>query len=172
MKAGGHTLTRSSLFVAAAFLLSACISPGDIINPLIGCEEVNPEALKRVNWTRVPEINVSIRHDEFSPMVIRMRQGWPYVFRLRNRDDTGHTFRADDFFRNVAIIEKSFGGDWVEENPCFGSVWVPPRQTVELKLVAVVDGRYEFEDNPVFYLGGMMDGPNGVIIIEERRPRI
>ncbi len=171
MKAGGHTLARSSLFLAAALLLSACASPGDIINPVLGCEEVNPEALKRVNWTRVPEINVRIRHDEFRPMVIRMRQGWPYVFRLRNRDHTGHTFRADDFFRRVAVIQKSVGGE-VEEAPCFGSVWVPPRQTVELRLVAVVDGHYEFEDNPVFFLGGFMDGPNGVIIIEERTPRI
>ena len=33
-------------------------------------------------------------------------------------------------------------------------------------------GRYEFEDNPVYIFGGFMDGPNGVIIIEERRPRI
>ena len=171
MKAGGHTLARSSLFVAAALLLSACASPGDIINPVLGCEEVNPEALKRVNWARVPEINVRIRHDEFSPMVIRMRQGWPYVFRLRNRDHTGHTFWADSFFRRVAVIQKSVGGE-VEEQPCFGSVWVPPRQTVELRLVAVVDGHYEFEDNPVFFLGGFTDGPNGVIIIEERTPRI
>ena len=110
MKAGGHTLARSSLFLALTVLLGACASPGDIINPVFGCEKVNPEALKRVNWTRVPEINVRIRHDEFSPMVIRMRQGWPYVFRLRNRDHTGHTFRADDFFRRVAVIQKSVGG--------------------------------------------------------------
>ena len=171
MKAGGHTLTRSSLFLALTLLLGACVSPGDIINPVLGCAEVNPEALKHVNWTRVPEINVRIRHDEFNPMVIRMRQGWPYVFRLRNRDHTGHTFRADDFFRRVAVIQKTVGGE-VEEQPCFGSVWVPPRQTVELRLVAVVDGHYEFEDIPLVVLGGFMDGPNGVIIIEERTPRI
>ena len=171
MKASGPALARSSLFLAVAVFVSACISPGDIINPVFGCAKVNPEALKHVNWTRVPEINVRIRHDEFSPMVIRMRQGWPYVFRLRNRDDAGHTFSAGDFFRRVAIIQKSIGGE-VEENPCFGSIWVPPRQTVELRLVAVVDGRYEFEDNPVYIFGGFVDGPNGVIIIEERRPRI
>ncbi len=171
MKAGGHTLTRSSLFLALTVLLGACASPGDFINPVLGCEEVNPEALKRVNWTRVPEINVRIRHDEFNPMVIRMRQGWPYILRLRNRDNTGHTFRADDFFRRVAVIQMSVGGE-IEEKPCFGSVWIPPRQTVELRLVAVVDGYYEFEDIPLFVLGGMMDGPNGVIIIEERTPRI
>ena len=171
MKAGGHTLTRSSLFLALTVLLGACVSPGDVINPMFGCEEVSPEALKRVNWTQVPEINVRIRHDEFSPMVIRMRQGWPYVFRIRNRDNTGHTFRADDFFNKVAVIQKSVAGKIAEET-CFGSLWVPPRQTVELRLVAVIDGYYEFEDNPVYVLGGFMNGPNGVIIIEERSPRI
>ena len=171
MKAGGHPLTRSSLFLALTLLLGACVSPGDIINPLFGCEEVDAEALKRVNWTRVPEINIRIRHDEFSPMVVRMRQGWPYVFRIRNRDHTGHTFRADDFFNKVAVIEKFVGGQ-SQEDICFGSVWVPPRQTVELRLVAVVDGHYEFEDNPIYAFHGFMDGPNGVIIIEERSPRL
>jgi len=171
MKAGGRFLARSSLFLATALLLGACVSPGDVINPVVGCEEVNPEALKRVNWTRVPEINVRIRHDEFSPMVIRMRQGWPYVFRIRNRDHVGHIFQAGDFFRRVAVIQARIGGR-EEEDTCFGSIWVPPRETVELRLVASVDGHYEFEDNPIFVLGGFMDGPNGVIIIEERRPRI
>ena len=171
MKASDPALTRSSLFLAVAVFVSACISPGDIINPVFGCAKVNPEALKHVNWTRVPEINVRIRHDEFSPMVIRMRQGWPYVFRLRNRDDAGHTFSAGDFFRRVAIIQKSIGGE-VEENPCFGSIWVPPRHTVELRLVAVVGGFYEYEDNwmPLPFL--FSSGTDGVIIIEERKVRI
>ncbi len=171
MKTGGFIPSRSSVIVALALLLGACASPGDIINAVVGCEKVSPEALKHVNWTRVPEVNVRIRHDEFSPMVIRLRQGWPYVLRIRNRDNEGHTFRAGDFFRRVAVIQATVG-DREEEDTCFGSIWIGPRETAELRLVASIDGYYEFEDSPLFLIDGFSDGPHGVIIIEERRPRI
>jgi len=47
-----------------------------------------------VSWTQVPEVNLRIRHDEFDPMVLRLRRSWPYVFQIRNRDDYVHTFKS------------------------------------------------------------------------------
>ncbi|MBC8337261.1 MAG: hypothetical protein H8E39_01085 [Alphaproteobacteria bacterium] len=171
MKASGPVLARSSLLFGALLLLSACVSPFGATSSVFSCKEVSKEAVKRINWTKVPEVNVSIRHDEFSPMVIRLRQGWPYVFRIRNRDDDGHAFKAYEFFKNVAVIQSSVEGE-VLDNPCLSALWVPSRQTAELRLVAAVDGYYEFEDLPFFALTGFYDGPQGVIIIEERKPRI
>ena len=98
-------------------------------------------------------------------MVIRLRQGWPYVFRIRNRDDEGHVFKAHEFFRNVAVIQSSVDGE-VEDNPCLRALWLSPGKTAELRLVASVDGYYEFEDLPFFALTGFYGGPQGVIIIE------
>ncbi len=145
--------------------------PAFVTPNILGCAEVDSKALKFVNWAQVPEVNVRIRHDEFSPMVLRLRQGWPYVMRIRNRDHRTHYIRAYDFFSNVAVIQASVGGRVFDSN-CFGVLVLPPRQTVELRLVAATDGYYEYEDNLASFLGGFTAGPHGVIIIEERNPRI
>lgn len=171
MKAWGRTLTRSSVFLAAAVLLWGCVSPVGVTPSLGQCEEVNPKALKYVNWARVPEVDVRIRHDEFSPMIVRLRQGWPYVLRIRNRDERAHYFQAGDFFAKVAVIQARVAGKLTEET-CFTAVRIPARETVELKMVAVTDGYYEFEDRVSSLTTFLTAGPNGIIIIEERIPRI
>ena len=124
-----------------------------------------------VNWTQVPEVNLRIRHGEFDPMVLRLRQGWPYVFRIRNRDDYTHTFRAHEFFSKVAVVDMIVGGQENEER-CFAALRIPPRQTVELRLVALVDGYYEYEDTMVPLPFLFSSGTTGVIVIEERKARI
>ena len=70
------------------------------------CAQVSKKALRQVNWTRVPQINMRIRHDEFEPMIVQMKQGWPYIFRIRNRDEEDHYFSAREFFRNMAVIRR------------------------------------------------------------------
>ena len=158
---------------ALLLLLGACAAPSFV--PLTSitneCQKVSEKALKMVNWTQVPEVDLRIRHDEFDPMVLRLRQGWPYVFRIRNRDDYAHNFKAREFFSKVAIIDMTVGGIEIQER-CFGTIRIPARQTVELRLIAVVDGFYEYEDTwiPVPYL--FSTGTDGVIIIEERKARI
>ena len=153
--------------------LGACAVPSDIdlTSVAIECPKVSEKALKMVNWTQVPEVDLRIRHDEFEPMVLRLRQGWPYVFRIRNRDDYAHNFKANEFFSKVAVIDLTIGG--IEKQAtCFGTIRIPARQTVELRLIALVDGFYEYEDTwiPLPYL--FSTGTDGVIIIEERKARI
>ncbi len=169
MKALGCILTRSSLFSAVMVLLGACtFIPGvSSIGP--DCQEVDAKALKYVNWTQVPEVNVRIRQDEFSPMVIRLRQGWPYVIRIRNRDDSFHVFKAYDFFSSAAVIQTTLNGQ-KEDVTCYGAIVIPAYETAEIKLVATMDGRYEFEDNAFTFLSGFQGLPTGVIIVEERNP--
>lgn len=171
MKAGGFTLGRSSLILVVFLLLSACVFPAGVTGFALACPEVSEKAVKRINWTQVPEVDLRIRHGEFSPMVVRLRQGWPYVFRIRNRDDRGHAFKAYNFFANVAVIQTSIGG-LKEDTTCYGALWIPPRQTAEIRMVAVVDGRYEYENLVLSLLFGYAGGPDGVIIIEERKSRI
>ncbi len=173
MKAWGCILTRSSLFSAVIVLLGACtFIPGVSSGPAIsGCQEIDTKALKYINWTQVPEVNVRIRQDEFSPMIIRLRQGWPYVIRIRNRDDNKQVFRAYEFFSKVAVIRTTIGGE-KEDIKCYGAVVIPPRTTAEIRLVASVDGYYEFENSYFSLLSGFQGLPTGVIIIEDRFPRI
>jgi hypothetical protein len=122
--------------------------PGwDVLSPFdpSDCAQVSKKALRQVNWTRVPQINMRIRHDEYEPMVIQMKQGWPYIFRIRNRDDKDHYFAAREFFRNMAVIHITVDGKR-QDDTCISKLKVPARQTAELRLVAAIDGRYEFED--------------------------
>lgn len=173
MNAWRRFLTLPALLPAVLLSLGACALPSTVTlySGIIECPKVNEEALKMVNWTQVPEVNLRIRHDEFDPMVLRLRQGWPYVFRIRNRDDYVHTFRAHEFFSKVAVVEMTVGGRAREET-CFAALRIPARQTVELRLIAVVDGFYEYEDTmmPLPFL--FSSGTDGVIIIEERKARI
>jgi len=130
------------------------------------CAQVSKKALRKVNWTRVPQINMRVRHDEFEPMVIQMKQGWPYIFRIRNRDEEDHYFAAREFFRNMAVIRITVDGKRQDET-CISRLKVPARQTAELRLVAAVDGRYEFEDRRFRIPLAFSRGPNGVVLVEE-----
>ena len=130
MKTVGGPLGRTSLLLAVVVLLSACVSPAGVTGFALKCPTVSAKAVKQINWTQVPEIDLRIRHGEFSPMVIRMRQGWPYVFRIRNGDDVGHAFKAYDFLTNVTVIQTTFGGKIIEDADCYGALWVSPHETV------------------------------------------
>ena len=132
------------------------------------CAKVPEEDLKKVNWTRVPEVNMRVRNGEFEPMFVRLKQGWPYVFRIRNRDDDSHTFNASEFLSAMAVTRITVAGKrW--EDTCVSSITVPPRDTAELRLVAAIDGHYEFEDTWLPALGLGPATASGVIVVEERR---
>ena len=146
--------------------LPAAVSP-----TVLGCAEISEKAKKYINWTRVPEVNLRIRHDEFSPMIVRLRLGWPYIMRIRNRDSKSHVFKAYEFFSKTAVIQASIDGEVFSET-CFGTVLILARKTVEMRLIVMEDGYYEFEDNWMFIPNVLSFGPNGIIIVEERRPRI
>ncbi len=173
MKAWGVNPTRSALLAAVALLVAGCTVTPDMIGFLApsSCAKINQKAVKFINWTRVPVVNVRIRQNEYSPMIIRLRQGWPYVIRIRNRDDYGHVFQANTFFSRVAVIKTTIAGE-VKEETCFGAIYIPAQQTAELKLVAVVDGYYEYTDSYLSISSAFSLGHDGVIIIEERTPRI
>jgi len=162
---------RLSLSLVFLGLLSGCTVLPGIASSALDCPTVDEKALKWVNWTRVPEVNVRIRNAEFSPMIIRLRQGWPYVLRIRNRDDTDQVFKSYDFFSHVAVIKASIGGGEAETG-CIGAIRIPARQTAEIRLVASIDGHFEVENTSLPILGGFMGEPNGIIIIEERKSRI
>ena len=121
--------------------------------------------------SKVPVVNVRIRHNEYSPMVIRLCQGWPYVIRTRNRDDHGHVFQANTFFSRVAVIKTSIAGK-VKDETCYGAIYDPAQQTAKLKLVAVVDGYYDYKDSYLSISSAFSLGRSGVIIVEKRAPRI
>ena len=131
------------------------------------CATVAEEDVRQVNWTRVPEVNMRVRNGEFEPMIVQLKQGWPYIFRIRNRDDRPRVFAADEFFAKMAVLRITID-DKRQDKTCVTRITVPPRTTAELRLVAARDGRYEFEDTPVPIAGLFSKGASGLIVVEER----
>jgi hypothetical protein len=167
---GCEMASSAKTFIPALLGLSALPSISNIITDYSNdtCALVSPKALKQVNWTRVPEINMRIRNDEFEPMIVQMTQGWPYTFRIRNRDGRAHSFNAKDFFKNVAMVRITIDGKRQDET-CFASLEIPAHTTAEMQLVAAVDGHFDFHDNWFPTQSLISGGADGVIIVEERR---
>lgn len=167
-KLGRHVVSLGTAFAAVAFL-AACAGPSGVTDfAAIGCKQISKRAEAKINWARVPEIEIRIRDGEYSPMVTRLQQGRPYVLRIRNRDDSLRVFRARDFFKENAVIAAGVEGQRAEET-CFVSVSIPSRQSAEIRMVAITDGTFEFEDNLVLLPFVLSAGPSGAIVIEERR---
>ena len=131
------------------------------------CASVDEADIRQVNWTRVPEVNMRVRGGEFEPMIVQLKQGWPYIFRIRNRDDRARSFSASDFFTSQAVVRITIAGER-QDDTCVNKIVVPPRETAELRLVAALDGRYEFEDTVLPVTGLFSQGASGLIIVEER----
>ena len=131
------------------------------------CAVVAEDDIRQINWTRVPEVNMRVYNGEFEPMIVQLKQGWPYICRLRNRDDRMRTFAADEFFAHMAVIRITVDGKRQDET-CVRKVKVPPGKTATLRLVAAKDGRFEFEDSVIPVTGLFSHGASGLIIVEER----
>ena len=77
-----------AVMTMAALALAACTMAGEVST--IGateCKRISKKAQAKINWARVPAVDIRVRNDEFEPMIIRLRQGRPYILRIRNRDD-------------------------------------------------------------------------------------
>jgi len=166
---GCDSLPISSEWIPSLPAFAAIPSVDDVLPKFSNteCASVSPQALKQVNWARVPEVNMRIRNDEFEPMIVQMTQGWPYSFKIRNRDDEAHVFHAAEFFKNIALVRLAIEGERQDET-CIVEITVPPHTTVEMNLVAAVDGHYEFRDSLFSGASLISGGADGVIIVEER----
>ncbi|MEE8393335.1 MAG: hypothetical protein V3R66_03245 [Rhodospirillales bacterium] len=163
---------RSFLVTILMLGLSACAFEDEIVlGPFSwpNCVEGVAKHIEGIDWAEARTINVSIRQDEFEPMVIGLRQNNPYIFRIENRDEYEHFFMAEGFFSSVAVA--SIKGPGQESGPsCIDGVKIGPFETVELRLVPVRDGRYEYNDDtfPIPNLGGM----TGLISIDLPRKKM
>jgi len=158
---------RSLQVFSATFLLGACESyvGADVsyLRAALGnCGQVPVRVVESVDWDRAKRINVRIRQNEFTPMIIGMQMDRAYVLRIRNADDYLHDFNSEEFFKAVAVAKVAVGGRELSGR-CIEGVSVEPRQTAEVQLVALRDGRYEFADSAGSFLFPIL--PSGVINI-------
>ena len=78
-KLGRHILNFGAA-IAAVTLMAACAAPSGVTEfTAANCKQISKRAEAKINWARVPEVEIRIRDGEFSPMVTRLQQGRPYV---------------------------------------------------------------------------------------------
>ncbi len=129
------------------------------------CLQDTAEWLEGREWSEVEIVDIRIRQGEYSPMITHLSQERPYLLRLTNRDDVARAFRAREFFQSVALSKVTVGGS-EKPDPCIAAVWMGPRETAEIELVAVRDGRYSFEDSSYVFDSLVSGGATGVIVID------
>ena len=167
---------RRVVMIGALAALSACSPSGalfDIGSPVSGseCEERTARQLAGVDFASAPMVEMTIRRNEFSPMIVRLTKGRAYVFRLRNRDDEVHAFNAPAFFDNIAVAAAALDND-ILPGRCPGPiVEVQSGQSFEMQFLAANDGVYEYRDtgSAGSWLGNFLNTapPGGIIRIEE-----
>lgn len=135
------------------------------------------EIIDAADWKAAETIEIDIRQGEFRPALIHLVQGEPYIMVIENRDDIGHLFVAQDFFKTTAIrkmiteTEEITGVNYIGIN-------LKPGEVKELHFIPVRDGWYDFEggNGPGVFLTdyyvsplsrGATKGMIGAFIVEE-----
>lgn len=164
-------IRRVAIAILTVSTLGACSSWWGKEDPVStfwmrDCIENPEQALADVDFSTASQVNIAIRHGDFSPMIVRLTQNRPYLLRIRNRDDWNHVFNAPDFFKSVAIAAVAVDNELLEHR-CFRSIVLKPGQTAEIQLLTVKDGRFVFEDTRHVVPLVPPRGNGGVITVEE-----
>ncbi|MBT5013177.1 MAG: hypothetical protein HON02_01900, partial [Rhodospirillaceae bacterium] len=161
---------RFAAVIGSTLALSACAyGEGGTGVFLADCTTAAIQHTDGVDWEQARNVNLRIRQGDFTPGYLGLLMGKAYVLRIENGDDEEHTFRAIDFFRSVAVKQISVNGGRTFETPCVDAITLPPGKTTEVRLVAVRDGSYEFENNSLLMAMALVGSAGGFITIE--RPR-
>ncbi|MEE9544035.1 MAG: hypothetical protein V3V55_00370 [Rhodospirillales bacterium] len=159
---------RPVLLSTTLALLSACAQ--NVVTPAFfdGCLADARKRVEEANWEKARTITIRIRQNEFEPMVFRLVQDRPYVLVINNNDESLHFFLAQKFFRSIALAEVT-SGEQMFVGGCAAVVAVEPQKNVELRFVAVRNGRYDFEDSPHLLSFIRLGSASGSISIEPEK---
>ena len=117
------------------------------------------EIAAAADWDKAQTIVIDMRQNTFTPAVVHLNQGRPYVLVLENRDDVTHLFAAKEFFRTTAI-QKIVSDDEEEQVHRLSTVKVGPGEVKEVYLIPLRDGWYPFEGaDPGFSVAGISLSP-------------
>ena len=162
-------LAHACAAVALGVMLTACAPASRMKDHLVlafaGCAET---PLHDIDWSTAPTVNIRIRQDEFQPMVVGLARDIPYVLHIRNADSSTHGFRSPTFFRKAAVAQIVVDGEArTLDGDCITGVSVPANGAVEVRLVALLEGRYDFDNPSWLSLGFYEEGDGfGTILVE------
>ncbi|SCA57161.1 exported hypothetical protein [Candidatus Terasakiella magnetica] len=186
---------RYALAMMAAVGLSACAERDVAYNSVFVTDfgtykdafdvrnhaDASGEIAEAAAWNDARNVTLTVRQNEFSPMIVHLKKDVPYVIKVVNKDQNSVSFNAGEFFENTSVdsINEAMYEDETypaRAKPQLKSFVVPPKGERMVKLVPVLEGRYEFEDNaPGFFLPNFSFSPwsraatmgtSGVFVVE------
>ncbi|MHA1598522.1 MAG: hypothetical protein ACTSV1_07345 [Alphaproteobacteria bacterium] len=161
---------RFAAVMASTLALTACAyGEGGTGVFMADCSRAAVEKTAGIDWEKANTVNLRIRQGDFSPGYIGLIQGKAYVLRVENGDDDDRYFRAIDFFRSVAVEQISVIGGRTFKTPCVDALTLQAGRTTEVRLVAVRDGSYEFQNNSLLMSMALIGSTGGFITIERER---
>ncbi len=117
------------------------------------------EIVAAADWETAKTVVIDMRQNSFTPAVVRLTQGQPYILVLENRDDVTHVFAAKEFFRTTAVRQIVTDD---KETPVhrLSTVSVLPSEIKEVYLVPLRDGWFSFEGaDPGLNIAGISLSP-------------
>ncbi|MBT3360507.1 MAG: hypothetical protein HN403_12860 [Rhodospirillales bacterium] len=165
----GNMILRTAIAFLAAFGLVACTSTGDMVVSTEGGFDIQVvggtvntvDAVTDADWEMALSRTLRIRQGEFSPSLMVLRVGTPYVLTLQNGDDVPHTFIAADFFNSVAVKSVVPAEEEISAGSKLVSLHLAPGESREMSFVAVRDGYYYFRKGPTYVLDKVHFSPFG-----------
>lgn len=109
-----------------------------------GCDRGTAQ-LEGLDWSAAPIVDIRIRQDQFHPMVVGLVRDRAYVLMISNGDAESHGFRSPEFFRHAAVEQIAIDGTVLPAR-CITGIEIPAKGSAEIRLVALLDGTYAFED--------------------------
>jgi len=157
---------RNFAFAVLALSVSACAmqpDADDLARKWNPASEEYAKALESVDWNQADVIEVVLFDNHFSPMLLSLKKGQPYVLRFVNKEKEPRMMVSQDFFGSLAISGEednkiALMGFDMEYIP------LPEKNAKTIRVVPMESGRYEFRQAAYFDI--FRTGAYGVAYVE------
>lgn len=132
-------LTIACLALLAGLAGSA---PAGAVSPPMPEAEAQ-QLIESSDWNAATVVSVELHDHHYVPGQLRFEKGRPYILRLKNVGGQAHDMKGSTFFTAiVARMATSQAGRVV--TPYMRSIYVRPKQEIELWFVPVKTGTFDF----------------------------
>lgn len=132
-------LTTACLALLAGLAGSA---PAGAVSPPLPEAEAQ-KLIESRDWNAATVVSVELHDHHYEPGQLRFEKGRPYILRLKNVGGQAHDMKGSTFFTAiVARMATSQAGRVV--TPYMRSIYVRPKQEIELWFVPVKAGTFDF----------------------------
>lgn len=123
----------------------------------VGMEAGTAALMDQMDWDKAKVVEVQLSEHNYSPAELVFERNKPYILRLNNIGAVSHDMVGGSFFSAIAIkMAQNRGGRIV--TPILSSVYVKPKQQMELWFVPVRSGSYSFFCSLDGHRAGGMEG--------------